>query len=92
MKNVTYKWMLGLSITSLLVSIMALSIVWSLHDKSLLPDFSATAVGVLGTLVTLLVAWQIYNALQVEEKLKDSDERSKQQIEELKGTFTLDIE
>lgn len=84
--------MLGLSITSLLLSITALSIVWSLHDKSLLPDFSATAVGVLGTLVTLLVAWQIYNALQVEEKLKDSDEKSKQHIDELKESFTFDIE
>lgn len=84
--------MLGLSITSLLLSITALSIVWSLHDKSLLPDFSATAVGVLGTLVTLLVAWQIYNALQVEEKLKDSDEKSKQYIDELKESFMFDIE
>lgn len=92
MKNIKYKWMLGLSITSLLLSITALSIVWSLHDKSLLPDFSATAVGVLGTLVTLLVAWQIYNALQVEEKLKDSDEKSKQYIDELKESFMFDIE
>lgn len=92
MKNSKYKWILGLSITSLLLSIAALSFVWSLHDKSLLPDFSATAVGVLGTLVTLLVAWQIYNALQVEEKLKDSDERSKQHIDELKESLTFDLE
>ncbi|WP_314812896.1 hypothetical protein [Porphyromonas endodontalis] len=92
MKNTKYKWMLGLSITSLLLSITALSIVWSLHDKSLLPDFSATAVSVLSTLVTLLVAWQIYNALQVEEKLKVSDERRKQQIEELKEAFSSNLE
>ncbi len=92
MKNIKYKWMLGLSITSLLLSIVALSIVWTLHDKCLLPDFSATAVSVLGTLVTLLVAWQIYNALQVEEKLKDSEEENKQQIEELKETFASNLE
>lgn len=92
MKNIKYKWMLGLSITSLLLSIVALSIVWTLHDKCLLPDFSATAVSVLGTLVTLLVAWQIYNALQVEEKLKVSEEENKQQIEELKGTFASNLE
>ena len=84
--------MLGLSITSLLLSIVALSIVWTLHDKCLLPDFSATAVSVLGTLVTLLVAWQIYNALQVEEKLKVSEEENKQQIEELKETFASNLE
>ena len=92
MKNIKYKWMLGLSITSLLLSIVALSIVWTLHDKCLLPDFSATAVSVLGTLVTLLVAWQIYNALQVEEKLKVSEEENKQQIEELKETFASNLE
>lgn len=92
MKNIKYKWILGLSITSLLLSIVALSIVWTLHDKCLLPDFSATAVSVLGTLVTLLVAWQIYNALQVEEKLKDSEEENKQQIEELKETFASNLE
>jgi len=57
-----------------------------------LPDFSATAVSVLGTLVTLLVAWQIYNALQVEEKLKVSEEENKQQIEELKETFASNLE
>lgn len=92
MKNIKYKWILGLSITSLLLSIVALSIVWTLHDKCLLPDFSATAVSVLGTLVTLLVAWQIYNALQVEEKLKVSEEENKQQIEELKETFASNLE
>lgn len=92
MKNIKYKWMLGLSITSLLLSIVALSIVWTLHDKCLLPDFSAIAVSVLGTLVTLLVAWQIYNALQVEEKLKVSEEENKQQIEELKETFASNLE
>ncbi len=92
MKNIKYKWMLGLSITSLLLSIVALSIVWTLHDKCLLPDFSATAVSVLSTLVTLLVAWQIYNALQVEEKLKISEEENKQQIEELKETFASNLE
>ena len=92
MKNIKYKWMLGLSITSLLLSIVALSIVWTLHDKCLLPDFSATAVSVLGTLVTLLVAWQIYKALQVEEKLKVSEEENKQQIEELKETFASNLE
>lgn len=92
MKNIKYKWILGLSITSLLLSIVALSIVWTLHDKCLLPDFSATAVSVLGTLVTLLVAWQIYTALQVEEKLKVSEEENKQQIEELKETFSSNLE
>lgn len=92
MKNIKYKWILGFSITSLLLSIVALSIVWTLHDKCLLPDFSATAVSVLGTLVTLLVAWQIYNALQVEEKLKVSEEENKQQIEELKETFASNLE
>lgn len=92
MKNIKYKWILGFSITSLLLSIVALSIVWTLHDKCLLPDFSATAVSVLGTLVTLLVAWQIYNALQVEEKLKVSEDENKQQIEELKETFASNLE
>lgn len=92
MKSFKYKWILGLSITSLLLSIMALSIVWSLHDEHLLPDFSATVVSVLGTIVTLLVAWQIYAALQIEEKLKVSEERNKQQIDGLKDAFASDLE
>lgn len=92
MKSFKYKWILGLSITSLLLSIMALSIVWSLHDKCLLPDFSATVVSVLGTLVTLLVAWQIYATLQIEEKLKVSEDRNKQQIDGLKDAFASDLE
>lgn len=82
MGNSKSKWALGLSITSLVLSIACLCIVWVLHDEPLLPDFSATAVGVLGTLVTLLVAWQIYNALQVDEKIKDGINEARQELEE----------
>lgn len=92
MRNYKYNWILGLSMTSLLLSITALSIIWALHDRPFLPDFSATAVGFLGTLVTLLVAWQIYNALQVDEKLKNSDARSKEQIKEAEESFIFQIE
>lgn len=81
MGNSKSKWELGLSITSLVLSITCLCIVWGLHDEPLLPDFSATAVGVLGTLVTLLVAWQIYNALQVDEKIKDGINEARQELE-----------
>lgn len=92
MRNINYKWTLGLSIASLLIAIAALTIAWSMHDIPLLPDFSATAVGILSTLVTLLVAWQIYNALQVEDKLKDNEERGRQAIEEWKSSFNTTIE
>ncbi|WP_455263620.1 hypothetical protein, partial [Porphyromonas sp.] len=92
MRNINYKWTLGLSVASLLIAIAALTIAWSMHDIPLLPDFSATAVGILSTLVTLLVAWQIYNALQVEDKLKDNEERGRQAIEEWKSSFNTTVE
>lgn len=92
MRNINYKWALGLSIASLLIAIAALTIAWSMHDIPLLPDFSATAVGILSTLVTLLVAWQIYNALQVEDKLRDNEERGRQAIEEWKSSFNTTVE
>lgn len=87
MKKSQHRWVVGISLLSLLLSILALSVVWSSNDDNLLPDFSAIAVGTLGTLVTLLVAWQIYNALQVEERLSEAEERRNEMINQLKREF-----
>lgn len=81
MKTSKEKWSIGLSIVSIVVSLIVLSVVWSLNDQELLPDFSATAVTILGILVTILVAWQIYNTLQIDERLINHENDTKKYID-----------
>lgn len=80
------KWSLGLSIIAIILSFIAVYISWSQHDKNnLFLDAPTIAIAVLGGLVTLLVAWQIYGTLQIDDKIKD-------QKKEVEGLLERNIE
>lgn len=67
-------WSNCLSIVAIVCSIVAICI--SLPtNKSLGIDYIGVIVGILSFLVTMLMGWQIYNAVTIEQKIKDEVNR-----------------
>lgn len=72
-------WGNCLSIVAIICSIVAICI--SLPSTSELGiDYIGVIVGILSLLVTILIGWQIYNAITIEKKIKDETESLKKEI------------
>lgn len=59
-----------LSAISIMVSVAALCRTYP-HTSDLGMDYQGVIVGILALLVTILIGWQIYTAINVKEELKD---------------------
>lgn len=59
-----------LSAISIMVSVAALCRTYP-HTSDLGMDYQGVIVGMLALLVTILIGWQIYTAINVKEELKD---------------------
>lgn len=64
-----WNWSLIFSIIAFLLSVLAAF----QCDKRIEADWMSVLVGILSLLVALLVGWQIYNALDLNKKVKDLD-------------------
>lgn len=62
-------WALGLSILAIVISIIAISVACP-HKAELGFDYQGVIVAILSLLVTVLLGWQIYNAIFIKESLK----------------------
>lgn len=63
-------WSNCLSIAAIICSVVAICV--SLPSAPELGiDYIGVIVGILSLLVTMLIGWQIYNAIVIEKKIKD---------------------
>lgn len=72
-------WGNCLSISAIICSIVAICV--SLPSaQELEMDYLGVIIGILSLLVTMLIGWQIYNAITIEKKIKDETENLKREI------------
>lgn len=72
-------WSNCLSITAIICSIVAICV--SLPSTQELGiDYIGVIVGILSFLVTILIGWQIYNAIIIEKKIKEETGKLKKEI------------
>lgn len=64
------RWLGWLSVISIVLSLTAISLVL-LRSEPVKADWAAIEVTVLSVLVTILIGWQIWNVLKIEEKIKE---------------------
>ncbi len=60
---------LGLSVVAAITSVIAISIA-AYRSPNLGFDYQGVIVGILSLLVTILIGWQIYNALEIKKEIK----------------------
>lgn len=81
MKNwIKSYWSNCLSIAAIICSVVAICV--SLPSAPELGiDYMGVIVGILSFLVTLLIGWQIYNAVTIEKRIKGEVERTRNEID-----------
>lgn len=81
MKNrIKSYWSNCLSIAAIICSVVAICV--SLPSAPELGiDYIGVIVGILSFLVTLLIGWQIYNAVTIEKRIKGEVERTRNEID-----------
>lgn len=73
-------WALLLSSVAVLISLVTLCVACP-HKAELGFDYQGVIVGILSLLVTLLIGWQIYNALEIKKEIKKEIDSSLSQFE-----------
>lgn len=71
---------LGLSVVAAITSVIAISIA-AYRSPNLGFDYQGVIVGILSLLVTILIGWQIYNALEIKKEIKKEIDNSLSQFE-----------
>ena len=81
MKNqIKSYWSNWLSIAAIICSVVAICV--SLPSAPELGmDYIGVIVGILSLLVTMLIGWQIYNAVTIEKRIKDEVDRTRNEID-----------
>lgn len=81
MKNrIKSYWSNCLSIAAIIFSVIAICV--SLPSAPELGiDYIGVIVGILSLLVTMLIGWQIYNAVTIEKRIKGEVERTRNEID-----------
>jgi hypothetical protein len=75
-------WILGLSISAILVSVTSLCVI-CIRNNELNMDWYGVLIGILSLLVTLLLGWQIYNAVTMESRLSKMTESVKKEFKKV---------
>ena len=84
MKNQNRKstWALCLSMAAILLCLLVFAL-WAFevmpHSVIMAESFIGACVAVLGVIVTMAVGWQIYNAIEVKEKIAEIDRLQQKQ-------------
>ena len=73
-------WALLLSSVAVLISLVAICVACP-HKAELGFDYQGVIVGILSLLVTVLIGWQIYNALEIKKEIKKEIDSSLSQFE-----------
>ena len=80
----------ALSLIAIVLSIVAICVTYPRSQDSGL-DYIGIIIGMLGVLVTVLVGWQLYNALNLKE-LVDQTKKAKEDAIEAKETALSKVE
>lgn len=80
----------ALSLIAIVLSIIAVCVTYPRNEDSGL-DYIGIIIGILGVLVTVLVGWQLYNALNLKE-LVDQTKKAKEDAIEAKETALSKVE
>lgn len=80
----------ALSLIAIVLSIVAICVTYPRSQDSGL-DYIGIIIGILGVLVTVLVGWQLYNALNLKE-LVDQTKKAKEDAIEAKETALSKVE
>jgi len=81
-QNKKSTWALCLSIAAILLCLLVFAL-WALevmpHSVVTVDSFIGACVALLGVIVTVAVGWQIYNAIEMKEKIAEIDRLQQQQ-------------
>lgn len=81
-QNIKSTWALCLSIAAILLCLLVFAL-WALevmpHSVVTVDSFIGACVALLGVIVTVAVGWQIYNAIEMKEKIAEIDRLQQQQ-------------
>lgn len=80
------KYSRGISITALVVSVITLVCLFCIRFDEFRIDWYGFLVGILALLVTVLIGWQVFNAIQMQNTLADIDSKMRKEIDEYDHT------
>ena len=69
-----------MSIAEIICSVVAIFVSFP-SEPELGMDYIGVIVGILSLLVTMLIGWQIYNAVTIEKRIKDEVDRTRNEID-----------
>lgn len=76
------KYSTGISIVSVVISVITFVCLFCIRFSEFNVDWYGFLVGILALLVTVLIGWQVFNAIQMQNTLKDIDSKMRKEIDE----------